>query len=382
MNPQEKKSRMVNMELLRIVSMTLVVALHYLDKGGLLTNLSDKEASWGTYLPWLLEAFAISAVNCYMMLTGYFLASSSFKVSRLVRTLLQVWFYSVIIGIIAGCFGLFPEEGLCIHYLLSLVLPISMNHYWFMTAYVFMYLFTPFIVASVKKLNKKQMQIILMLLLTVFCAVKSIAPIRLGADQKGYDCIWYLCVCIVGVYIRLYGIPFAGSVKKGAVLWAGASLAVFGCTMAFRAAYISTGKLGAMLMVCYDYNHILTFAASLGLFGMFEKMRLRDGGRMAKWILRIAPYTLGVYLLHEHLALRYRWQGWLGAQSAAGPWLVLWLAVAMCVVMAAGIAADLLRSLAFGGLHRILLHIPPYRKLAERLAGVDRRMAEKRPGGV
>lgn len=382
MNPQGKKNRMVNMELLRIVSMMLVVVLHYLDKGGLLARLSDKEASWGSYLPWLLEAFAISAVNCYMMLTGYFLASSSFKVSRLVRTVLQVWFYSVGIGIIAGCLGLFPEEGLCIHYLLSLVLPISMNHYWFMTAYVFMYLFTPFIAAGVKKLDKTQMQILIVLLVLVFCAVKSIAPIRLGADQKGYDCIWYLCVCIVGVYIRLYGIPFMDSAKKGAAVWAGSSLAIFGVTMVFRMVYMCTGKLGTMLMICYDYNHILTFAASLGMFGMFEKMRLPEAGRMAKWILRIAPYTLGVYLLHEHLALRYRWQGWLGAQSAAGPWLALWLIAAVCVVMAAGIAADLLRSLAFQGMHLILLHVPPYRKLTEMVFRVDRRMAEKRHEGV
>lgn len=376
MNPQEKKNRMVNMELLRIVSMMLVVVLHYLDKGGLLPSLADHTLPWAAYFPWLLEAFAIVAVNVYMLLTGYFLASSSFKVSRLVRTVLQVWFYSVVIGIIAGCFGLFPEEGLCIHYLLSLVLPISMNHYWFMTAYVFMYLFMPFIAMGIKKLDKRQMQIAISLLLAVFCVMKSLVPGRLDADMQGYDCVWYMCLCVVGAYIRLYGFPIAGTWKKGTAIWVGGAAATVAFALALRLVYIKTGQMGTILTIGYNYNHVLALAASLGTFCVFAGLHIRTG-LFSRWILRIAPYTLGVYLLHEHLAVRYRWQEWLGAEYAGGGiWLIPWLCLAVCSVFAAGIVADFLRKELFGGIHRLLLHISLYQKLVRGIAALDKRMAD------
>lgn len=376
MNPQEKKNRMVNMELLRIISMMLVVVLHYLDKGDLLPSLADHALPWAAYFPWLIEAFAIVAVNVYMLLTGYFLVSSSFRASRLIKTVLQIWFYSVVIGIIAGCFGLFPEEGLCIHYVLSLLFPVSMNHYWFITAYVFMYLFMPFIAIGIKKLDKKQLQIVISLLLIVFCVIKSVVPGRLDADMQGYDCIWYMCLCVVGAYIRLYGFPLAKTWKRGIAIWGGFAAVTYASALALRLVYIKTGQMRTILTIGYNYNHVLTLAASLGAFCMFAGIGIRTG-LFSRLILRIAPYTLGVYLLHEHLAVRYRWQVWMGAEHAAeGIWLIPWLCLAVCLVFAAGIVADMLRNELFGGIHSLLLHVPLYQKLVCRIAALDEKMAE------
>lgn len=381
MNAEGKKSRMANMELLRIVSMLLVVVLHYLGKGNLLPSLADDTLPWTAYYPWLIEAFAIVAVNVYMLLTGYFLVSSSFKVSRLIKTVLQVWFYSVIIGLLAGCFGLFPEEGLCIHYLLSLFFPISMNHYWFMTAYVFMYLFTPFIAAGIKRLDKKQIQIVIGLLLMVFCVIKSVVPGKMDADMQGYDCVWYMCLCVAGAYIRLYGFPVAKNRKRGIAVWGGFAAVSFVFALALRLVYLKTGQLGTILTVGFNYNHLFALAASLGAFCLFTGLRIKSG-MCADVILRIAPYTLGVYLLHEHLALRYRWQEWLGSKYAAnGLWLIPWLVLAAGAVFVAGIAADMVRSLLFGALHGGLLHIPFYRKLTDKIGKIDERMAQPAGNG-
>ena len=371
--------RMVNIELMRFVSMLLIVMAHYLGKGNLLPPLNDKELNWAVYLPWILEGFVILSINMYMMITGYFLVSSSFKVSRLIKTVLQVWFYSVAVGIVAGIFGFFPGEGLSGYYVLELMFPISMNQYWFMTAYVFMYLFTPFIAIGVRQLDKKQLQTVIILLLLAFCIVKSVTPGELETDMRGYDCIWYLCVCIIAAYIRLYGIPYIRSAKMGFLLCLAGATAIFAETMALRWVYAATGKLESILTICYSFNHVFALIASVGAFAGFAKLKLRPG-ILSSCLLKISPYILGVYLLHEHPAIRYRWPIWLGSKYAEnGLWLIPWLVLAVCVVFAAGIVVDILRSILFGALHRLLLYIPFYRKLADQVRKMDARMAQ--PGG-
>ena len=105
----QKKERMANLEVLRCVAMMMVVVLHYLGKGGLLPDLTAPLSAQDT-VAWLLEAFCIVAVNVYMMISGYFLCESSFKLSRLLTLWVQLWLYSVGIGVLAAIFvnGMLP----------------------------------------------------------------------------------------------------------------------------------------------------------------------------------------------------------------------------------------------------------------------------------
>ena len=80
----QKKERMANLEVLRCVAMMMVVVLHYLGKGGLLPDLTAP-LSVQDMAAWLLEAFCIVAVNVYMMISGYFLCESSFKLRGCLR---------------------------------------------------------------------------------------------------------------------------------------------------------------------------------------------------------------------------------------------------------------------------------------------------------
>ena len=62
----------VGVELLRILAMMMIVGLHYMNFGGILWS----DAICNRRLAWLLEAFCIVAVNCYVLISGYFLVSS------------------------------------------------------------------------------------------------------------------------------------------------------------------------------------------------------------------------------------------------------------------------------------------------------------------
>lgn len=365
MEKSKTDGRMANMELLRMIAMLLVVVLHFLDKGGNLPPLSEDSLEVSGYVAWIVETLSIVAVNVYMLISGYFLIESSFKVKRLLGLLLQIWFYSIGIGLLGAAFGYLPEGGFGIHYLLTIILPVSMNHYWFMSAYVFMYLFVPLLSAGIKQLTKKQLQLVMGMLILVFCIIKSVVPARLEADNLGYDCIWYICVFVVAAYIRLYGFSFFKNKRRSLFVYLGSGAVIFGVTFILRSIYLKTGSLGTILTICYHYNHILVLLASVGFFYLFYHIQIKKYG-IRRIVGKIAPYTLGVYLLHEHVAIRYEWQKWmyhiLGKPNHTVSLLVITL-VSVLLIFTAGILIDMLRAIIFKLFHRLLLHLGFYRQL-------------------
>ena len=89
--------RQANFELLRIVAMFMIISLHYLVKGWVATPFpfAVKENPVAVFA-WLVEAFCIVAVNCYVLISGYFLVESAWKPERVRSLLAQVLFYSLL----------------------------------------------------------------------------------------------------------------------------------------------------------------------------------------------------------------------------------------------------------------------------------------------
>ena len=72
-----KRERNYGIDLLRIVSMLMVVVLHVLGQGGVLKTSTP--LSIGYSVAWILEIAAYCAVNCYALISGYVGVNSKFK---------------------------------------------------------------------------------------------------------------------------------------------------------------------------------------------------------------------------------------------------------------------------------------------------------------
>ncbi len=181
------KKRIVSMELLRILAMMMVVMLHYLSKGELLTSLTE-DFDTGSYIAWLLESFSIVAVNVYMLISGYFLVESGFKMRRLAELICQVLFYSLLIPPILMAVGVLRGDGqsapITVYRLLQYIFPSLMGHYWFITAYLVMYLLLPVLAAGAKALSRTQLRNTILLLLLFFSVSKSVGE----NGTYGYFC--------------------------------------------------------------------------------------------------------------------------------------------------------------------------------------------------
>ena len=367
---EAQNKRMANLELLRCTAMMMVVVLHFLGKGGLLPELTGKNMDACGVAAWVLETLSIAAVNVYMFISGYFLSGSAFKLSRLIRLYLQVWVYSAGLGLFGALSGLVEETTPDTHYFLTLIFPVTMGHYWFMTAYVFMYLLLPFVGMAVRQMTKRQLQTAAVLLFLVFSIMKSVLPVRLEMDEQGYDCLWYLCVFVAAAYVRRFGVGFLDKKGRSFLLYVGSCGLILAGTFGLRAVYLRTGSLGRMLKMCLDYNHILPFLAAAGLFGVFKSIHIEN--KIANVINFVAPYTLGVYLLHENLGLRYSWQKWFGAERISTvPGLLIGTLTAVMIVFVCGVAADVVRKRIFDLLNRGLIKFKVYRRIVEAIEKVD-----------
>lgn len=342
------KKRVVSMELLRIIAMMMVVMLHYLGKGKLLEPLTG-EVSVNGYTAWILESFSIVAVNAYMLISGYFLVNSRFRISRVIELICQVLFYTIMVEMVLIACGFVEKDVLTLNRLLELVFPLQMEHYWFITAYIIMYLFSPILSTAVQHMEQKQLRNTILLLLLFFSLSKSVLPVQLMMDRKGYDCIWFICVFLVAAYIRLYGLPFFQKGKyRGWICYVAGILGIMAVTLVVRFIYLKTGSLDHFIGSAFHYNHIFNLLAAIGLFYAFLRMEISTEGLMAKMVYRIAPYTLGVYLLHEQIDMRNLWPGWLGASGEGNVFLFVGRALlAVLVVFCVGVLIDMIRKACF-----------------------------------
>ncbi len=347
-----KKNRMVNMEVLRILAMMMVIMLHYLSKGQILPAMTGSLNVNG-YVAWILETFSIVAVNVYMLISGYFLTESKFRCTRLIQLVCQVLFYSLLVPLVLMAAGVISISDLDLYKLLQYCLPIEMEQYWFATAYVMLYLLTPILRCAVHHMKKEQLKATIILLLLFWSVNKSILPVRLAMDELGYDALWFICVYLCAAYIRLYGIKWFDRAGKGVLGYLASCAGILGITLVIRVLYLVTGKFEDFLIETYHYNHILNLFAAICLFYAFYHWKIKDG-----WFscvaLKVAPYTFGVYLLHEQVEIRYLWPEWLGASAEGNPlWLIVRSILSVFVVFLAGILVDALRDLLFTGIGKM-----------------------------
>ena len=338
--------RQANFELLRIVAMMMIIILHYLNKGNLVTAYTT-DSSAVNYTAHLIQAFCIVSVNCYVLLSGYFLVESAWKPGRVVSLAAQILFYSVLIPIALVSVGALSFGELSVYDWLNFILPIETEHYWFATAYLIMYLFAPLLAAGVRAVEKRMLQIIIVVLLLYFSVWKSIVPVVIATDRQGYEFGWFLCLFLIAAYIRLYGCPLVDNKKGAVLLYAGMGVSIFLLSIVSGTLAHTMDSFAYYTDMLTSYNHILCLLGAVGFFMIFKNMKPWEG-RVASLIRRLSPYTFGIYLLHEHILVRYEWMQWLGVERVQGSFLfVPHMIGCVLLVYAAGTAVDFVRAQLF-----------------------------------
>lgn len=310
--------RKANFELLRVLAMIMIVTLHYLDKGGILTDPAEPFTA-ASYLAWGVESLCIVAVNVYVLISGYFGVQNKrrFKVKKVVKIGGMIWFYSVGIAAICMLTGVIDLKNFNIYELIGYVFPISTEHYWFGTAYVILLVLMPFINFGIAKLGRYQFKGILLTLLLFYCVAPSVLPVQLPYDRFGYDVMWFVILYMIGAYMSVYGFVTMLYRVRCTVLYLLCAGATYGVMLFVRHLYQTTGNWEASMTYPYHYNYVLTLLGAMAFLSIFESMKFKEG-KMSRILRRLGSCTFGVYLIHEHSALRYLWPTWFHTEEFIG----------------------------------------------------------------
>ena len=321
-----KKERQLNYEVLRIIAMLMIVCLHYLSRSGLLGDPARADMGAADYTVWLAEAFCIVAVNVYVLISGYFgvdaqRGTTLLTAGDVLKRPLRIWriafFYSTAIGAIAFLMGMWEFD---IYRIFTYIFPVVTEHYWFVTSYIILCLFMPFLNGGLTLLGKRGAYALLMGMLVIFSIAKTVIPMQLPWDKYGYDAYWFVTLYLTGAVLRRYGTP--GLQRRGRVfaVYLISVLLIFASFVGIRTVFLKTGRLENMIHYAYTYNHLFCYMGAIGLFLAFAQ---REGGgirleRFRRVIELFSGATFGVYLLHEHIDIRERWTTWFPGDAAQG----------------------------------------------------------------
>ncbi len=344
-----EKKRQLNYELLRIIAMLMIVSLHYLSKGEILGDPARNDMTVTGYVAWLIEAFCIVAVNVYVLISGYFGmdayesggSEKELTFWKVLRKPLKIWkqvfFYSMLFGCGALIIGV---QEFDLYQFFSYCFPIVTEHYWFASSYVILCLIMPFLNAGISRLNQRETKYLLLGFLLVFSVSKTVIPMQLPWDKYGYDSLWFVVLYLTGAYLRRYGISVLYAKWTAAALYFGSVAAVFFSFFLIRAIYLRTGSLGKMIQYGYTYNFLFCYTGAVGLFLLFAEGKKESGKagifleRFRKPIELFSGAAFGVYLIHEHINIRYVWPKWLHCEAQADNSVMAFLGHMVCSVLA------------------------------------------------
>lgn len=183
-------TRQSNFELLRVVCMLGILTNHTLQN---LWNIHVSEITWANECRIFLMNAAILAVNCFVMISGYFTIKLSWK--GLVKYYAQCFFYMALFGGISFAIG--THNGV---HTLSQILFACTEGDWFVRCYFALMLISPLLNAALRSLNdiERKLSLILLLVIDVYMGymhqVKEVAP-------EGYELVHLITMYVLGNYI-------------------------------------------------------------------------------------------------------------------------------------------------------------------------------------
>lgn len=269
--------RLSGLDLLKIISMGMIIMHHMLTHGGLL--FAFPEGSTTEMAVQLLNMFLFCSANVYALISGYVLSKSNFRLSRLAELWLQVFFTGVVIT--AG-FALFSSVPVSPQDWLRALLPVIKDEYWYFTAYFGVYLLMPAMNHLLHSLTKRMLGCVLAALLFLFSIVPLFGVNNTLSLGGGYHIGWILVLYLLGGWIRLYGCEHLRKI----------ALPV----------YVVCVILAWLIKPLQQYVSPAMLLSAVALLVLFENLHLSK--RLQSLSFTLAPLTFGVYLLHDHPLVR------------------------------------------------------------------------------
>lgn len=264
-----------SIELLRVLCAMGVVLLHYNNP---VAFNEVHPYSGNQVLVCIFETFSVCAVNLFILITGYFLCTNNKRsLGKPLNLIFQVILFRVLFYILSVQIGL---SNFTVINLVASFLPCN----WFVTLYVALYFISPYINQVVNNLKKEEFNVLLLVILVLFCiwnffadivgyfatnTIMGISTIGMYGSQGGCTIINFIMMYILGGYIRLqnFNIP-----KRKNLLIYIITIAVHFIILFFEA----NASQGWVRSISMSYLHPLVVLEPVLLFVLFKNISLKS----------------------------------------------------------------------------------------------------------
>ncbi len=354
-----KAKRDSNIDSLRVLSILLIIAFHFVYHGSFGISSTDIYASFAGKI---VYHFGELGTSCFVLISGYYLERTSFKPRKAILFVLEIEFYVVISKIILWAFGT-PVNWEMLDFF-----PLFANEYWFIHVYLLIYCLQPFLKKVLMPLDQKQLHMLILGQVLIWSVIPTVAYSSLfkgSTESMPYynRYIWFLIVYIIGYYLQKYPVPFPkydflhlADAKKWMVLILPFELLIL---------FILTGERGLWPFSATFFwrpNSFLMLWMSVALFIAFRDWKPL---KRRKYIEIAASTTLGIYLLHDGELRPFLWRDLFQIGDDVNLLEFMgWLILVTGIVFIVGMIVDLGRQF----LEKIIL-IPAVGAIQQRIIG-------------
>lgn len=281
----QKEQRILGMDVLKILSMFMVVVLHVNGAGGILWNATTFEEHW--WIAHTLEHLCIVAVNLFAMTSGFLYFGRKWKIKNLISLWLQVFFYSVIITVIFMI--IWGTDKVTWGDLWKYCFPVLNNQYWYFSAYFLLFFAIPVFNLAIERFSKGPTMFVLGIigcLLTVGNSVNNAFSVG-----TGYNAFWLGYLYLIGAFIKKYDFNFRlGKKEFGAWMYATLYLVLVAVGVIRMAVFHKVWDENPQ----YGYTFPLHFLSSVALFLCFSRIKKKSN----KVVAVVSGAAFGVFLIH------------------------------------------------------------------------------------
>lgn len=218
-------------------------------------------------------------------ITGYFcINKTEFRWNGIIKTIIATLFYSIAFLALAWLLGKDVTKST----ILNAFFPIHQEQYWFVTTYVGLMLIAPFLARVATVLNKKQYQILLVLL---FVLSFEYLYGRVYAGLRSI--LFFSFLFFVAGYVKLYGVPQKWKENKGVIvllIW----FVLFGIATLTNIVFCPKEQF----LLRSSSNDSMILFLSVAVFVYFAYTDIRS--KLLVALSKISPYVFAVYLIHDN----------------------------------------------------------------------------------
>lgn len=280
-----------NLELFRIITMLLIIAHHYVVNSGLRSPIYENIWSAHSIFLLLFGAWGKTGINCFMLITGYFMCKSQISARKFVKILFLVMFYRLSIYAV---FWISGYGEFSIKELVKSLLLITDISDGFTNAYIVFFLFIPFINVLIRNITQRQHAYLLLLTLfmyTVLGTFRFVFTVRMNYVS------WFFVLYLISSYVRMYPNMMFGRTK----LWGFLSILcvlVSALSVVICAVFINDGYYFVQ-----DSNTFLALATAFCAFMYFKNVEIK----YSPFINKVAATCFGVLQIHAHSSEMRQW---------------------------------------------------------------------------